>query len=34
MVEKGAFLQGEVKMATAEKGVSKSTGAPGASALQ
>ncbi len=36
MVEKGAFLQGEVKMATAgEKGaVAKPAAAPGASSLQ
>ena len=35
MVEKGAFLQGEVKMATAEKGaVAKPAAAPGATSLQ
>jgi len=35
VVEKGAFLQGEVKMATAEKGaVAKPSAAPGASSIQ
>jgi cytoskeletal protein CcmA (bactofilin family) len=35
MVEKGSFLQGEVRMATVEKGaIAKPAAAPGAAALQ
>jgi cytoskeletal protein CcmA (bactofilin family) len=35
MVEKGALLQGEVRMSTVEKGaVAKPPGAPGSAALQ
>jgi hypothetical protein len=35
MVEKGSFLQGEVRMATGEKGaVAKPITAPGAAVLQ